>query len=67
MLPIHTGIWEMESASLGPASDLPPLRIDRHLADEVPVDPGVPEALRTHLNYGCSSPILEGKDFWCVC
>jgi len=57
-MPIRTSTWEMESASLGPASDLPPLRVDRHLADEVPVDDGVPEALRTHLNYGCANPIL---------
>ncbi len=41
-MPIRTSTWEMESASLGPASDLPPLRIDRHLADEVPVDEGCP-------------------------
>ena len=38
---IYTSTWDMESALLGPPSDLPPLRIDRHLADEVPVDEGV--------------------------
>lgn len=55
---IDSSTWQMESAPLGPTSDLPPLRIDRHLADEVPVDAKVPESLRTHLNYGCTSPIL---------
>ena len=54
----RAGTRAMESAALGPPSDLPPLQISRHLADDVPVDEGVPEALRAHLNYGCASPIL---------
>jgi len=48
---------------LGSPGDLPPLRIDRHLADEVPVDAGVPEALRTHLNYGITEPAPPTIDF----